>query len=161
MTKYYEWSNFEYSFHKGGEFSLKKLLFVFLFLISLFLVGPSITSAAEMVGKALQHAYRPYRTETNWTRARVNNVTSAPQKRLVCVEAWNNVTGGKTHLGCLWVDLAPMGSMSDWAKEFDVPTSWLAPGSYTIRYSYQADDGSWHGISGMSWQMHKAGEQYH
>lgn len=102
-------------------------------------------------GNTLRHAYKPFKVqENNWTRARVNNMTNQAVKRLVCVEARNNSTWVNSHLGCLWVDLAPMGSDQMWAMEFDVPTANLTPGNYTLMYSYQETDSSWHSIKSMN-----------
>lgn len=131
---------------------MKKIILACLvFLFGLFLVP----SASADDGSALKHAYKPVTIqETQWTRARVNNHTTIPQKRLVCVEAFNNANNAKTHLGCLWVDLAGMGTVdSMWAAEFDAPTSWLSPGSYTVVYTYQDEGGMWHRINSMTNQV--------
>ena len=102
-------------------------------------------------GSEIRHAYQPtVVTETGWTRARVQNVTNMPKHTLVCVEAWNQMNNSRTHLGCLHVDLAAWGSMDNFAREFDAPTSWLTPGKYTIAYNYQAADGSWHAVRSMN-----------
>lgn len=130
----------------------KYILACLVFLFGL-LVIPSAVSADE--GNTLRHAYKPVTVQnTQWMRARINNMTSMPQKRLVCVEAFNNTNNAKTHLGCLWIDLASMNSMDGmWASEFDAPTGWLAPGSYTVVYTYQDSGGMWHRINSMSGQV--------
>lgn len=133
--------------------NLKKyILACLVFLFGLFLI-PSVVSADE--GNTLRHAYKPVTVQsTNWMRARVNNHTQMAQKRLVCVEAFNNANNMKTHLGCLWVDLAPMWSQTgNWAMEFNAPTHMLAPGSYTVVYTYQDEGGMWHRIKSMNMQM--------
>ena len=131
---------------------MKKIILSFLFVAGLLLIGPKAVSADQGSSSTLVHAYRPYKVaETNWTRARVNNNTMTAQKRLVCVEAFSNATGAKTHLGCLWVQLDPMG-VNSWAKEFDAPTSWLKPGSYTVVYTYQDDQGMWQHIMSVNMQ---------
>lgn len=100
-------------------------------------------------GNTLKHAYNPVTVpQTGWTRARVNNMSNAHQDRLVCVEAWRQ--GTKNHLGCLRLDLNPMGTANElggWAKEFDAPTAWLAPGNYKVEYTYQGANGMWQPIS--------------
>ena len=129
----------------------KIILAVFVFLFGLFLV-PANVSADD--GGTLRHAYKPMTTENQWMKARVNNHTTMHQKRLVCVEAFNNANNAKTHLGCLWVDLAAMGTVdSMWAAEFDAPTSWLSPGSYTVVYTYQDEGNMWHRIKSVNMQM--------
>ena len=132
---------------------LKSLILTLTFLVVALFVFTGSASADEGSG-TLRHAYKPTTVAaTQWTRARVDNFTAVQQKRLVCVEAFNNATNAKTHLGCLWVNLAPMGStVSDWAFEFDVPTNMLSPGSYNVVYTYQADDGSWHQIKSVNLQ---------
>lgn len=131
----------------------KNLLFAFFFILAALVLVPSGVSADEGNG-TLRHAYKPFTvTETGWTRARVDNFSGVAQKRLVCVEAFNNATNTKTHLGCLWVDLAPMGSTSDWAFEFNAPTHMLSPGTYNVVYTYQAADGMWHRIKSINLQM--------
>lgn len=130
---------------------MKRILLTLIFLLGIFLVLPRPASAAEE-GTDLRHAYKPVTVaSTGMMRARVDNFTNVQQKRLVCVEAFNNANNVKTHLGCLWVDLAPMGStVSDWAFEFDVPTNMLSPGAYTVVYTYQDAGGSWHQIKSIN-----------
>lgn len=132
---------------------MKKILLSLLFVVALLFVVPTSVSADEGKGDTLRHAYKPYTVaETKAMRARVDNFSTAPQKRLVCVEAWNNANGARNHLGCLWVDLQGMGS-EVWAVEFDAPTFTLKPGSYTVAYTYQDESGSWHRIKSVNMQM--------
>lgn len=125
---------------------MKKLFLALAFLVTVLFVGPTSASADDGSGTTLRHAYRPVTVDTTRAmRARVDNFTPVAQKRLVCVEAFNNATNVKTHLGCLWVDLSPMGG-NMWAAEFDAPTYKLVAGNYTVVYTYQDDAGSWHRI---------------
>lgn len=129
---------------------MKKLLFVFFLAVGLLFVLPAKASADEGTSPSVRHAYRPYTVaENGWMKARINNVADMPQKRLVCVEAFNNANNAKTHLGCLWVDMAAHNSGGMWGVEFNAPTSWLSPGNYTVVYTYQAGDGSWNRIKSM------------
>ncbi len=123
--------------------------------------GVPITQAMHV---NFQHAYKPYvvrgnaavpatawpNSQVNWTHARVNNATMMPANPLVCAEAFR-VGGGKTHLGCLNLNLAANGSVqADWAEEFNVPTAWLVrPGTYKVVYTYQDQLGNWHRILGV------------
>lgn len=136
---------------------MKKLLLSILFTVVLVFVSAGVASAHEPSDEGtLRHAYRPVVVEkTNAMRARVDNFTQVQQKRLVCVEAFHKVSNAKTHLGCLWVDLAPMNStMADWAFEFDVPqTSMLSPGTYNVVYTYQSTDGAWHHVKSINMQV--------
>lgn len=135
---------------------MKKLLLSILFTVGVLLLLPQSASAHEASDEGtLRHAYRPVTVEKTQTmRARVDNFTQVQQKRLVCVEAFNKANNAKTHLGCLWVDLAPMGStMSDWAFEFDAPTYWLTTGNYKVVYTFQGADGGWHHIKSISMQI--------
>lgn len=117
-------------------------------------VTTSSNTATVQKGAELRHAYKPFTvTETKMMRARINNSSDSSQQRLVCVEAFNNVNGAKTHLGCLQIHLAPMNSNNPWAQEFDAPTSTLTKGNYTVAYSYQAADGNWHGIKSMDMRV--------
>lgn len=90
----------------------------------------------------LRHAYQPTTIQSGdqkgWMKARVDNFAVVDQTRLVCVEAFNQATNRKTHLGCL--------SVSSGANEFNAPTHWLRPGWYRVVYTYQATNGSWHRI---------------
>jgi len=128
---------------------MKKLLLTLLFalVVAVLLPRSALAHQSEDEG-TLRHAYRPVVVEkTQAMRARVDNFTQVQQKRLVCVEAFNKVSNAKTHLGCLWVDLAPMNStMSDWAFEFDAPTYLLTTGNYNVVYTYQSTDKQWHHI---------------
>lgn len=143
-----------------------KYLFAFLFALAV-LVAPASASAdqgtdlrtsnpAVVAGTpthsdgTLRHAYKPVTvTENGMMRARVNNMTSAPVNTLVCVEAFNNATSNKTHLGCLRVMLDPTKTDGMWAREFDAPTNWLKPGNYTIVYTYQGTNDVWHRVLSM------------
>lgn len=127
---------------------MRKLLFALLFVFSLMLALPTTTFAEDGTGTTLRHSYRPFtNTVNNAMRARVDNFTPTQQKRLVCVEAWNNASGARNHLGCLWVDLAPMNStVANWASEFEAPTYWLKRGTYTVVYTYQDEMGNWNRI---------------
>ena len=133
---------------------IKNFLFVLLFVLAAVLVLPVKASADEGNG-ALRHAYKPYTVaETKWMRARVDNFSNMPQKSLVCVEAFNVSTNAKTHLGCLWVDLASYNSTTGmWAAEFDAPTTMLSPGTYNVVYTYQGADGNWNRIKSVSLEM--------
>jgi len=122
-------------------------------MIAVIVVLPTNASADEGNG-ILRHAYKPYTVETTkWMRARVDNFSVAPQKRLVCVEAFNVSTNVKAHLGCLWVDLASFNSTGMWAAEFDVPTTMLASGTYNVVYTYQAASGMWNRIKSINLEM--------
>ena len=131
----------------------KNFLFAFIFILAAMVVVPNV-SADEGNG-TLRHAYKPVTvTETKWMRARVDNFAAIPQKRLVCVEAFNVATNAKTHLGCLWVDLAATNSSTGmWAAEFDVPTTMLSSGTYNVVYTYQGGDGLWHRIKSINLEM--------
>lgn len=133
---------------------MKRIFITLIFLLGVFFVMPKPASAEE-AGGALRHAYKPVTVEsTGMMRARVDNFTTSQQKALVCVEAFNNANNVKTHLGCLWVNLAPMGStVSDWAFEFDATTNMLSPGNYNVVYTYQDAGGSWHQIKSINLQM--------
>ena len=133
---------------------IKNFLFALLLVLTVILVLPVKASADEGNG-TLRHAYKPFTvSETKWMRARVDNFSNMPQKRLVCVEAFNVSTNAKTHLGCLWVDLAGFNSTTGmWAAEFDAPTTMLAPGTYTVVYTYQGADGMWNRIKSMNLEM--------
>ena len=133
---------------------MKRLFVLLLVVLGALFVMPSIARADEGDG-ALRHAYKPVTVASSGTmRARVDNFTMSQQKTLVCVEAFKNSNNVKTHLGCLWVDLAPMGStVNNWAFESDAPTNLLGPGSYSVVYTYQAGDGSWHQIKSIDMQV--------
>lgn len=132
--------------------SNKLVLFAFFVILAVIFILPRNASADEGNG-TLRHAYKPFTvTETKWMRARVDNFSAVPQKRLVCVEAFNVSTNAKTHLGCLWVDLAGRGG-DMWAAEFDAPTNMLSPGTYNVVYTYQAADGSWNRIKSINLEM--------
>ena len=132
---------------------LKNLLLAFCFILAAIVLVPN--ASADEGNNTLRHAYKPFTvTETKWTRARVDNFSDTPQKRLVCVEAFNVATNAKTHLGCLWVDLAAHNSSTgSWAAEFDAPTNMLSSGTYNVVYTYQGGDGMWHRIQSISLQM--------
>lgn len=135
---------------------MKKLLMAILFAAGLLFVLPTSASADDNInnaGSTLRHAYQPTTVATTqMMRARVDNFSTSAQKRLVCVEAFNNASNVKTHLGCLWVELDPMGG-KNWAAEFDAPTNWLRPGSYTVVYTYQDDSGNWQRIRSLTLQQ--------
>lgn len=132
-----------------------KILSALFFMVGLLVIMPGNVSAQETRSDGtLRHAYKPHLlTEHNMMKARVNNHTNVPQKRLVCVEAFKQSTNAKTHLGCLWVDLAAWGSTGMYAREFNVPLWTLTSGSYTIVYTYQSDDGMWHRVKSISMQI--------
>ncbi len=131
---------------------LKNLLFAFFFVLVLLVVSPVKASADD--GSTLRQAYKPYTvSSTGWMRARVDNFAAVAQKRLVCVEAFNTVNNAKTHLGCLWVDLAPTNTGGMWASEFDVPTTMLSSGNYNVVYTYQDGEGMWHRIKSINLEM--------
>lgn len=113
------------------------------------------TQSTWWQGSELRHAYQPYVVQdTGWMRARVNNVTSVPQNRLVCVEAFRTDNNMKTHLGCLQTNIGTVNSTSDnWSTEFNAPTNWLNPGSYKVAYTYRGDNGQWYGIKSMNMQV--------
>lgn len=125
---------------------------VFAFVAILFV--PTSAHASNGTGDTLRHAYKPYQvTGRNAVNARVDNFSTQPVKRLVCVEAFNNSSGVKTHLGCLWVDLASYNSQGNWAYEFETPTGQLRPGSYRVVYTYQGSDGGWYHIKSVTMQV--------
>jgi hypothetical protein len=129
--------------------------FVAAFFIAAFLfVMPTGASADDGSGAVLRHAYKPVvLNNINMMQARVNNHTSMPQKRLVCVEAFNTASNAKTHLGCLWVDLAAWGSEGMYASQFNVPLGMLMPGNYNVVYTYQGDNGAWYRIKSINMQV--------
>lgn len=135
---------------------MNKLISVLSFLVIgvvVFAFSGNSVSAASTNG-TLRHAYKPFVVDsTRAMRARIDNFSTSPQSRLVCVEAFNQATGAKSHLGCLTLDLAAYNSMEAWAVEFDAPTYWLKPGSYRVVYTYQATDGSWHRIKSIFLQQ--------
>lgn len=100
------------------------------------------------VGHDLRHAYQPFQTQNGDVRARINNVTMNAQNKLVCVEAWNNASNVKTHLGCLTMNWN-QNNNNVWSQEFDTPTNKLGSGNYSVQYSYQDTNGMWHGIVSM------------
>lgn len=124
----------------------KFLLGVLLFLAVS--ISPTVTFAEEghtlAVGHDLRHAYQPFQMQNGDVRARVNNVTGNAQNKLVCVEAWNNATNAKKHLGCM-----TMNWNQNWSQEFNTPTNNLGAGNYSVQYSYQDANGMWHGIVSM------------
>ena len=124
---------------------MKKILlglFVFLSLVVL----STAQASASTIDHSYRHAYKPVVVmETKEMKARINNHSSMNQNNLVCVEAFNDTTGKKTHLGCLWLSLDAMGGQW-WGKEFNAPTYMLAKGSYTVKYTFRSNDGSWHPI---------------
>lgn len=137
-----------------------KFLSALAFAAFVLLLSPSVASAQQNdlrsdFGGEVRHAYQPTTVQsTRWMRARVNNITNMPVKRLVCVEAFNNASSTKTHLGCLWVDLSATNSTTGmWAAEFDAPTAWLRPGHYTIVYTYQDQFGNWNRVTSMTGQV--------
>lgn len=124
-----------------------KFLTMAIFSFVLLLLVPTSASASDGSDNTLRHAYKPYQVAgRNTMNARVDNFDNQPVKRLVCVEAFNNASGRKTHLGCLWVDLAAHNSLNQWAAEFEAPTNWLKTGSYRVVYTFQSPNGSWHRI---------------
>lgn len=128
-----------------GVINLKRIisgLFLFLAMMAISASGAS----AHTDDNAYRLAFKPVVVSgTTQMRARINNHSSTPQNRLVCIEAFNNAGGAKTHLGCLWVGLDGMGG-ENWAREFNAPTYLLTAGTYTVKYTYKAWDGSWHAI---------------
>ena len=92
----------------------------------------------------LAHAYTPMIMNNAQNmpiaRAKVMNWLSMPIERTVCVDAHPSA-GGKMNLGCLKLNF-PVGG---W-HEFDTPLS-LGMGTYTIVYSYQKPDGTWHQVT--------------
>ncbi len=133
---------------------MKQLLAIVVLFLGFLFLGSLSSVAAQEKGTTLRHAYKPFTvSETRMMRARVDNFSSDPQKRLVCVEAFNNATNVKTHLGCLWLDLAAFNSPGMWATEFDAPTNTLSAGNYTVVYTYQETDGTWHEIKSVELNM--------
>lgn len=128
---------------------MKKALLVFALVLG-FMALASGKEAKAATNGTLKHAYKPYTvTKTRAMRARIDNFAPA-QTRLVCVEAFNQANGAKTHLGCLSVPFASYNSDGAWAFEFDTPTYWLAPGNYRVAYTYQDDFGDWHQIKSVN-----------
>ena len=128
---------------------MNKIISLLTFLVvGVFAFALSGTPAlASGTNGTLRHAYKPYVVSSTWAmRARIDNFSTSPQSRLVCVEAFNQATGAKSHLGCLTLNLAAYNSMDAWAAEFDAPTYWLKPGNYRVVYTYQAANGSWHRV---------------
>jgi hypothetical protein len=101
----------------------------------------------------LRHAYKPYlesRSQDSWLHARINNLSSYGQTRLVCAEAYKHSTNKKTHLGCTWLSFDAY-KMGNWGTEFSVPVYRLtSPGAYTVVYNYQDSQGDWHKIWSMT-----------
>lgn len=134
---------------------MKKIFFSLLFILTLLVVLPKSASAQQPQDEdTFRHAYRPtYVEKTKAMRARVDNFSSAPQSRLVCVEAFKTAGGKKTHLGCLKVMLDSFNSKGNWAFEFDAPVSMLTTGNYNVVYTYQGTDGMWHHIKSVNMQV--------
>jgi len=129
---------------------MKKIVLGVFIVLGMFLALPAKASA-HTDGTDLRHAYQPVVVrETNATKARINNHTNVAVSKLVCVEAFKNSNGAKTHLGCLTVNLDPHMGGSNWAAEFEVPTYLLGPGIYTLKYTFRDTDGSWHAIKSIS-----------
>ena len=128
--------------------NLKKLFLGLLLVLGLMVFLPR-SASAHTDDNAYRLAYKPYVTANKEMTARINNHSMSNQNRLVCVEAWNNASGAKTHLGCLWLGLDGMGG-TWWGKEFNAPTYLLKTGSYTVRYTYKASDGFWHTIKSVN-----------
>lgn len=130
-------------------------LFLTLFAVGGFLLfAPNTVSAQGAEEGTLRHAYKPVVVSTTGAvRARVDNFSTAPVKRLVCVEAFNNISNAKTHIGCLWVELDSYNSTGMWAKEFDAPTTMLMPGSYRVVYTYQGTDQVWYRVKSLTMQV--------
>lgn len=128
---------------------MKKIFLGLLLFLGLMVLSTSGASA-HADDSSYRHAYKPYVVAgTNEMRARINNHSTVSQNRLVCVEAFNNASGAKTHLGCLWVGTDAMGG-TNWAREFNAPTYLLKTGTYTVKYTYKAWDGSWHAIKSVN-----------
>lgn len=135
---------------------MKKLLFSILLTAGMLLFFPVNASAHGNADEStLRHAYKPVVVEnTKNMRARLDNFTSAPVSRLVCVEAFNTANNMKTHIGCLKVSADMMNStMGDWAFEFNAPLDQLTKGSYKVVYTYQGTDGMWHHIKSINMQV--------
>lgn len=122
-------------------------------MFGLFLLFPKVASAHQTDEGTLRHAYKPVVLQNKWTRARVDNFSTQPQKRLVCVEAFNTVSNQKNHLGCLRVSLDSFNSQGQWAFEFDAPTHLLSKGTYKVVYTFQGDDGTWHRVQSVNMQI--------
>lgn len=115
-------------------------------LVALAAVFPA--SAFAQTAPDVRHAYQPTMVHnTGWMNARVNNVVMNPNDRLVCVEAFPTTGAAKTHLGCLDVH---WGQANHWSQEFNAPTNWLGSGTYNVKYTYRAGDGTWHDVTDMS-----------
>lgn len=135
---------------------MRKFLLFVLFSAAVLLLSPESASANQAADEGtLRHAYKPVIVEnTKNMRARLDNFTSAPVSRLVCVEAFNTVSNMKTHIGCLKVSADMMNStMGDWAFEFNAPLDQLTKGSYKVVYTYQGTDGMWHHIKSINMQV--------
>ena len=125
---------------------LFKFLLGLVFIVTAFLLIPQTTFAHGQDENTFRHAYKPYVNPDNSMKARVDNFSANPETRLVCVEAFNNLTGKQTHLGCLWISLAPFNSKDMWAMDFNAPTYMLGIGSYKVVYNYQGTDNVWYHI---------------
>ena len=134
---------------------LAPVMAVLFFVVGLLVVLPTNASAQEANSDStLRHAYKPVvLSSISMMQARVNNHANVAQKRLVCVEAFKTVTNAKTHLGCLWLDLAAWGSTGMYAMEFNVPLWSLASGSYNVVYTFQSGDGSWNRIKSIEMKV--------
>lgn len=128
---------------------MRKFFLLPLLMVGFFFFLPTQAFADNSMGDTIRHAYKPVAVVgSNAVRARVNNTVMSPTKNLVCVEAFNSANV-KTHLGCLWVELASYQSSGMWGFEFDAPTNMLKPGVYTVVYTYKASDGNWYRIKSM------------
>ena len=133
----------------------KVTIFLFAFVVFGFVTAGN-ASAHDVYaesGAALRHAYKPTTvSETGWMKARVDNFAPMPVSTLVCVTAYNQANGNGTHLGCLKVNLDSHNG-NNWAVEFNAPTYQLAPGTYTVAYTYQDGAGNWQRIKSLSLQI--------
>lgn len=125
---------------------LFKFLLCLVFIITAFLLVPRGVFAQGTDEDTFRHAYKPYVNPDNSMKARVDNFSTMPGTRLVCVEAFNNATGAQRHLGCLSISLAAFNTSGMWAMDFNAPTFMLGPGSYKVVYNYKGVDNMWHHI---------------
>lgn len=129
-----------------------KFLFCLVFIITAFLLVPRVALAHGTDDNTFRHSYKPYVNPDNSMKARVDNFSTMPEKRLVCVEAFNTSSGKQTHLGCLWISLDSFNSAGMWAMDFNAPTHMLGSGSYRVVYNYKGTDEMWHHIKSVNLQ---------
>lgn len=129
---------------------IRKVLLTLVMVVGLVAVAAVTASDAEAHnvntvsgGSRLEEAYhQKTNTETGQLMMRINNWRSEEFHGLIC--ATEVATNGSFHRGCFRADLAPRWSTTAaWSTgDFGVTTHF---GGW-VRYTYQAEDGSWRTI---------------